>query len=132
MTRYYFLSFAKWIRVDYYGALNVTSGSNAPEIESKYRRLARKYHQDKLMGLPQEQQKVRLPPTNREPIFNHDSLLSSSIWKLIKASSPPPHHATTHVAADRYTMCPAVATTPDRVVIAYRSTAAAVVVCPRP
>ena len=45
-------TYARWIRVDYYGALNVTSSANATEIRGKYRRLALQYHPDKLSHLP--------------------------------------------------------------------------------
>ena len=40
--------YVRWVRVDYYGALNVTSRANATEIKSKYRRLALQFHPDKL------------------------------------------------------------------------------------
>ena len=80
--------------MDYYGALNVTSGSNATEFESKYRRLARKYHPDKLMGLPQGQQKVRLPPTNRGTDFQsrQSPLLKHLEGYQSKLSPSPPRH----------------------------------------
>merc|ERR1719199_1355465 len=50
-------TYARWIRVDYYGALNVTASSNATEIRGKYRRLALQYHPDKLQHLPKSQKR---------------------------------------------------------------------------
>jgi len=34
----------RWVRVDYYGALNVSTAANTSEIKTKYRRLALLYH----------------------------------------------------------------------------------------
>jgi DnaJ-class molecular chaperone len=61
--------------VDYYGALNVTTGSNTSEIKSKYRRLALQYHPDKLVGMPKKQQKV----CRRSTQFTADLLTLTNI-----------------------------------------------------
>ena len=50
--------YVRWVRVDYYGALNVTSRANATEIKSKYRRLALQFHPDKLGHLGARERKV--------------------------------------------------------------------------
>jgi len=50
-------TYTRWIRVDYYGALNVTSSANATEIRGKYRRLALQYHPDKLSHLPKSKRR---------------------------------------------------------------------------
>ena len=47
----------RWVRHDYYGALNVTRAANATEIAKKYRRLALQYHPDKLVHLPKHEHK---------------------------------------------------------------------------
>lgn len=47
----------RWVRHDYYGALNVTRAANATEIAKKYRRLALQYHPDKLVRLPKHEHK---------------------------------------------------------------------------
>jgi curved DNA-binding protein CbpA len=47
----------RWVRRDYYGALNVTRAANATEIAKKYRRLALQYHPDKLVHLPKHEHK---------------------------------------------------------------------------
>ena len=57
----------RWVRTDYYGALNVSKSANATEIKSKYRRLALQYHPDKLGHLTKSQQKsaekiFKVPP----------------------------------------------------------------------
>ena len=48
----------RWIRTDYYGALNVTKSANATEIKSKYRRLALQFHPDKLGHLSDRERRV--------------------------------------------------------------------------
>ena len=50
-------SVIRWVRHDYYGALNVTRAANATEIAKKYRRLALQYHPDKLVHLPKHEHK---------------------------------------------------------------------------
>ena len=48
----------RWVRTDYYGALNVTKSANATEIKSKYRRLALQFHPDKLGHLSDRERRV--------------------------------------------------------------------------
>ena len=48
-------NYLRWVRHDYYGALNVTRAANATEIAKKYRRLALQYHPDKLRHLPKHE-----------------------------------------------------------------------------
>ena len=45
----------RYVRNDYYGALNATRAANATEIAQKYRRLALRYHPDKLIHLPKHE-----------------------------------------------------------------------------
>jgi len=84
--------------VDYYGALNVTTGSNSSEIKTKYRRLALQYHPDKLGGLPKKQQKVRATGVMHGQI---SSRLIVYLYTLTTSSSSSRHgvpclHTLTH------------------------------------
>jgi hypothetical protein len=50
-------NYLRWVRRDFYGALNVSSDANTTTISKRYRRLALQFHPDKLHLLPKQEQK---------------------------------------------------------------------------